>query len=137
VPAHILQIDDNAADIELLRTALEESDWDVRFTGLDDVAKGRSYLMEQAGLKSLPNLILVDQSLAGEGADSLFAWLGEHELAVPHRIVFTSGTSQRRRTDLERSGATAVFIKPTLYDDLVAVTVPKLRELIDRDTVHG
>ncbi len=58
-------------------------------------------------------------------------------MTIPHRIVFTSGTSPRRRTDLERSGMSAVIIKPTLFSDLVSVTVPKLRELIDRDTVHG
>ncbi|MBA3846533.1 MAG: hypothetical protein H0X45_07805 [Planctomycetes bacterium] len=137
MPAHILQIDDNAADIELLRVALEDSNWDVRFTGVADVAQGRAYLVEQAALKSLPNLILVDQSLVGDGPDALFAWLVAQEMAIPHRIVFTSGTSARRRTDLERSGSTGVYIKPTLYADLVSVTVPKLRELIDRDTVHG
>ena len=92
-PKHIVAVEDNDADILLLRDALDRSGVKYVLTVFDDGESARAYL-EADGL---PDLLLMDINLPRvDGVALLEIYRTQHRLRAVPVLVWSSGLSTRQ-----------------------------------------
>jgi len=116
--ARIMLVEDNPADILLVRKALQEKRIAVDLTCFDDGDKALNSLSKQR--KKVPDLILLDLNLPNtEGIDVLRTVRAILRLADVPVVILTSSESP---TDIHRAatlGAVRFIAKPVGLDDFL------------------
>jgi two-component system, chemotaxis family, response regulator Rcp1 len=122
-PVHILMVDDNPADIDLVREALGESQRPFRLESLADGEAALSLMSHSPEATALPDLMLLDLNLPRQDGRRVLAEMkADPQLANIPVVIFT--TSQAK-TDVRCSyelGANCYLRKPgTLTEFRAAV----------------
>ena len=119
--AHIILIEDNPADVFLVRKALEANHIDCDLTHFEDGDRALSMLVGKEVVGNPPDLILLDLTLRrSEGLDVLLVVRNEPRLAhVPVAILTSSASPSDRRRAFE-IGAVGFISKPSQLDDFLA-----------------
>lgn len=102
-PIHVLVLEDNPAEVQLLHTALTDSDLWCEIIVLPDADTALAYLRRQHPYEQAvrPDLILVDLDLANRGGQMVLAAL--HEDPTLRRIrVLVLSSSRHVKTMLRR-----------------------------------
>lgn len=129
-PANILLVDNNPADIELTRMALEDRQLPYRLEAVKDGAQVMSYL-HQAGPYNRavrPDLVLMDLRLSGKsGLEVLAEIKGDVDFRQIPVVILTSSKAKQ---DIQLSyslHANCYVIKPVDLDEYIAM-VQKIAE---------
>jgi DNA-binding response OmpR family regulator len=119
----ILIIEDNPADVHLIREALSEKNVPCELDSIDDgeVAMARLNAIE-AGDHRAPDAVLLDLNLPKITGDMLLQRMRQCRTldGVPV-IVLTSSDSPRDRGHAQQFGATAYIRKPSNLDEFLAI----------------
>ncbi len=119
---HLLLIEDNAGDAELLTLAFEMNHLDARISNVEDGDQGLSILRAMTAIGEPPELVLLDLNLPRlsgfEVLAALAAW--PVPLACPV-VVWTSSCVACDRERCLAGGATAFFTKPEQINDYLAL----------------
>ena len=121
-PAKILVIEDNQADVFLLRHALDEQSENYELQVLRDGAEALLFIQEQRTLTSEPTpcAIVLDLHLPKhDGAAVLEALRQEPALAHVHVIVLTSFASPAEEIEVRTLGIRLYRAKPSELDDWI------------------
>jgi CheY-like chemotaxis protein len=119
----ILLVEDSPADAGLMVEALQESDWPIRVTVLDDGEQALLYLRRQgdhAGA-ARPDLILLDLHLPRRTGHEVLAEINEDDsLRLIPVVVFTSADSDQAFARAYDLHANCCVRKPADLDDFTA-----------------
>jgi CheY-like chemotaxis protein len=118
-PIRLLVAEDNAADVYLLKVALEEKG--VAFT-MDVLSDGAEAMARVAAPLEAepPDLVLLDLNLPKhDGREILAAMRANPGFRDVPVAVLTSSESPRDRTDAQRLGATIYLRKPSDLDEFL------------------
>ncbi len=110
----ILVVEDNPADVYLIRSALEEHSIDASVDVVSDGERARSTVNEfQAGTSTWPDLVLLDINLPKIDGLELLQRLAAAPCPI---IVMSSSQSPSDRQQAIDHGAACYFWKPTDLD---------------------
>jgi CheY-like chemotaxis protein len=118
-PARILVVEDNQADVFLLRHALDEHGEEYQLEVLRDGAEAILFVQQQRTVASEPTpcAIVLDLHLPKhDGASVLRAIRGEPTLAHIHVVALTSIASPAEETEVRNMGLRLYRAKPTELD---------------------
>ncbi len=118
-PARILVVEDNQADVFLLRHALDEHREEYQLEVLRDGAEAILFVQQQRTFASEPTpcAIVLDLHLPKhDGASVLRAIRGEPTLAHIHVVALTSIASPAEETEVRNMGLRLYRAKPTELD---------------------
>ncbi|MEQ1945563.1 MAG: response regulator [Bryobacteraceae bacterium] len=123
----ILVVEDNRADVKLLRCALETTgDWKVDLTVVGDGDKAVAYL-EQSGAygdRIRPDLVILDLNLPKRTGPEILRWIRTHsELYRLPAVLLSSNPRDFIRQQVAEEGVEAdgYFTKPGDFHQLVAI----------------
>jgi CheY-like chemotaxis protein len=119
----ILVIEDNPADVHLIREALSDSRLVCDIHAIDDGEAALEHLLSvEGGQRPCPDAVLLDLNLPKVTGDTLLQKIRQSKTmsAVPV-IVLTSSDSPRDRGQAERLGASAYIRKPSSLDEFLAI----------------
>lgn len=119
----ILVIEDNPADVHLIREALAESGLFCEIEAIDDGELAQTHLIAvEAEQRAQPDVVLLDLNLPKVSGDTLLRRIRQsNSLGRLPVIVLTSSDSPRDRGEAERLGATAYIRKPSNLDEFLAI----------------
>lgn len=133
-PHNVLLVEDNAADVFLVRQAISSYELGVQLQTLKDGEEAIRWFdrMDVDPSITCPELVLLDLNLPKSSGEEVLAHIrrSKRGAQVPVLIV-TSSDSQRERAATRRLGVVGYFRKPSNYDLFL-----KLGELI-RDVLAG
>ena len=114
---HVLFIEDDPRDVELVRVALARSDMPVELISVPDETKAVDFLLrrgEHAGRPSeLPAVIFLDLMLEGARRSDLIPTLRSHDgLAWVPIVMLTASAEPADVAECYRRGANAYMVKP-------------------------
>src|SRR2546429_361251 len=121
-PARILVVEDNQADVFLLRHALDEHGKEYQLEVLRDGGEALRFVEQQRVLASDPNpcAIVLDLHLPKhDGAAVLKAIREEPTLAHIHVVALTSLASPTEETEVRKLGIRLYRAKPTDLDEWI------------------
>ena len=119
----ILYIEDNPADLELMREVLSEYPW-LRLSAVSDGRAAMSYLRRESGHEGAtrPDLILLDLNLPIlDGRSVLIELKADPTLRAIPGIVLSSSSLHVDRVGAYQSGASAFVTKPMELDGFRAM----------------
>lgn len=123
-PAYIVAVEDNPADIELLRVALDQCGQDYRLQVLRDGHEALRFVEEQrsASIKPLlPCVIVLDLYLPLHSGMAVLAALKETPgLDHIRVVVFTGSASPEQQQQAAELGARLFLEKPIDLDNFIA-----------------
>jgi len=123
---HILVVEDNDADVFLLREAISLHKLPVDLHIVENGALAIAYI-ENADNNSAapcPCLCLLDMNLPLKGGPEVLRHLRKSKrLSAIPAIVMTSSKSQNEREEIIRLGASAYFHKPISYGDFMEIGI--------------
>jgi CheY-like chemotaxis protein len=137
-PAKILVVEDNQADVFLLRHALDEHAEDYQLEVLRDGAEAIRFVQQQRTIASEPTpcAIVLDLHLPKlDGAAVLKAIRLEPALAHIHVVALTSFSSPREETEVRNLGIKLYRSKPTDLDGWIELAGEILELCRTRDEV--
>lgn len=123
-PLHILHVEDDAADRDLVRLAIRKSPASTRIVGAADGEEAFELLRTAADsdASQLPELILLDLNLPKKDGRQLLFELKQHpRLKLIPVIVLTTSEALGDVETCYRHGAACYLIKPIDFDALVAL----------------
>ena len=122
--AHILLVDDNPADVELLRRALAAARLNCVLTVLEDGAEALAFLQNleaQPGVR-LPDLIVLDLNLPKkDGVEVLQSMRASRAFALVPVAVLSSSAAPRERAIIEQFGIARYITKPADLDEFLRI----------------
>ena len=122
--AHILLIEDNPADVELLRRAFLSAQLDCELTLLEDGAEALAFLRQQeteAGEPSL-DLTILDLNLPkNDGVEVLQAMRASAKFAGVPIAILSSSAYLRERARIEPFGIGRYITKPADLDEFLNI----------------
>jgi CheY-like chemotaxis protein len=129
----VLVIEDNPADVELLRLALRQAGLDCELLLLEDGAEALTFLRRvEAGDASVPDLVLLDLNLPkNDGAEVLQAMRASPPFSKVQVAVLSSSASTRERARIEQLGVGRYITKPADLDEFMRIG-STIREMLDR-----
>jgi CheY-like chemotaxis protein len=117
-------VEDNPADVALLREALEAGGWPHRLNVVHDGEAALDYLLRLSGHANAPrpDLILLDQNLPKRNGREVLAAIRPNRALAAIPVVIVTG-SPWERDSLETLGVPAdrYIVKPTTFAGFVAV----------------
>jgi chemotaxis family two-component system response regulator Rcp1 len=121
---HILVIEDNPADVELLRRALGNAGLDCELTVIDDGADALSFVrrsVTSSGDLGV-DLAIVDLNLPKHSGLEIVEEMRAHELfsGLPV-VILTSSSAPRDRAVLERFHIARYIVKPPDLDEFLKI----------------
>jgi CheY-like chemotaxis protein len=119
----VLIIEDNPADVHLIREALTEQRVACELEAIDDGELAMAHLNAiDAGKQSPPDAVLLDLNLPKVTGDMLLQRMRQSRMlqGVPI-IVLTSSDSPGDRGQAEQFGASAYIRKPSNLDEFMAI----------------
>lgn len=119
----IAVIEDNVADVDLLRYALKEIHFECDLEVLSDGERALRFLDEvEAGTSSCPDLFVIDLNLPKRPGTSVLQRIRQsvrcREVPV---VVLSSSAAERDRQESSRLGANRYITKPSNLDDYLAI----------------
>jgi CheY-like chemotaxis protein len=128
----ILIIEDNAADVSLLRLALDSANVDCELRVLEDGGEGMAFIRQQgiyAGLP-IPDLVVLDVNLPKKDGLEILASMRASALFGGVSVVVLSSSSwPRERAKMEQFGITRFIAKPADLDEYLKIGII-LKELL-------
>lgn len=119
---HILIVDDDTDDREIIRDAFANAENDYEYVFLENGDKLLEYL-SSIDAHTFPSLIMLDLNMPGkDGRESLKEIKSDKRLHSIPIIVFTTSSSQRDKTMSYDLGANCFVTKPDTFNDLVELT---------------
>ena len=118
----IFVVEDNPADIYLLRLALESAGLNFDLTVIDDGAVALKYIQNQAAGYPKPDLAVLDLNMAANDGFEILAAIrqNEHLLDLPVAVV-TSSAAASDRIQMEQLGIETFITKPPDLDDFLKI----------------
>jgi CheY-like chemotaxis protein len=117
----LLVIEDNPADVHLLRSALATAELHCELTVIDDGADALAFL-RQPSATAPPDLAIVDLNLPKHSGQEIIeemrATPAFREVPV---VILTSSSSQRDRASLEHTHVRRYIVKPADLDEFMKV----------------
>lgn len=113
--AHILIVEDNPGDVELLRMAFRRAQLECELMVIGDGQKALAYVQRRAGRESgsMPDLTILDLNIPkNDGLEILEAIRASDEFQGVPVVVLTSSGSPRDAARVQELGATRHLIKP-------------------------
>lgn len=116
---HILIVDDNSGDVELLQIAFEMSGLDVHIDSASDGVEAIRFLEQAAENDTLPVLMVLDLNMPGANGFEVLQLLRERHFdeRVAVVVLSTSAQAEDRRRCLAL-GARAMYCKPESMQEL-------------------
>lgn len=121
--AHILVIEDNPADVELLRMALRHADLECELTVIDDGADALALVHKHSpGPAADLDLAIIDLNLPKHGGEEILEALRANP-ALTHLpvAVLTSSSSARDRLGMHRLCVGRYIVKPPDLDAFLKI----------------
>lgn len=127
---HLLVVDDNPGDVELLRFAFESARLPVNLRVAQDGDAALEELARNAEAGDLPELMLLDLNMPRRDGFGVLSELRDRKLypALPV-AVWTSSTAPRDRERALGAGAVAVLPKPSGIEEYESM-ISTLQELL-------
>lgn len=116
--AEVLLVEDNPADVALLREALESGEWRHRLTVVEDGEAALDLLLRRRGFADAarPDLILLDLNLPKKnGAEVLTAIKPDPALRAIPVVVFSGSPWARESVEALGVPADGYLVKPTTF----------------------
>jgi CheY-like chemotaxis protein len=121
---HILVVEDNDADVFLLKEAVSLHNLGVRLHVVENGALAIAYIgsIDNDPAAPCPCLCLLDMNLPLRSGSEVLQYLRKsRRMAGIPAIVMTSSKSQNEREEIMRLGASAYFHKPINYGDFMDI----------------
>jgi two-component system response regulator len=121
---HILVIEDNPADVDLLRYALQEANVDCEVTVIDDGGDALALTRRQGKFAGMPapDLVILDLNLPkNDGIEILEAMRRSVPFADVPIAVLSSSSSPRERAKIEKFAVCRFITKPPYLDEFLAI----------------
>jgi CheY-like chemotaxis protein len=134
----IVLIEDNPADVYLVRLALKENDVHCQMTIFANGQEALSSLCQPAQRQFVPNVILLDLNTPkSDGFEVLIRLRGTPHLAnVPIAIITSSqATSDKART--ARLGVVRYIHKPSQLNEFIATVGQAVKDMLRQDSPPG
>jgi CheY-like chemotaxis protein len=132
--ARILVIEDNLADVSLLRLALENARVDCELRVLEDGGEGLAFIGQEGkyGGLPIPDLVVLDVNLPKkDGLEVLAAMRASPRFAEVGVVVLSSSSWPRERAKLHQFDIVRFITKPTDLEEYLKIGFI-LRELLAR-----
>jgi CheY-like chemotaxis protein len=120
----ILVIEDNPADVALLRLALESADVDCELTVIEDGAEALEFIrqLESSLPNSMPDLTILDLNLPKiDGFEILQAMRADKIFAGAPVAVLSSSSSPRERARIDVFQVRQYITKPADLDEFMKI----------------
>jgi two-component system, chemotaxis family, response regulator Rcp1 len=121
---HILVVEDNPSDVDLLRRALRKEGIHCELTVIDDGGEALELVRQQGKYAHVapPDLVLLDLNLPkNDGSDILEAMRANPAFADLTVAVLTSSSRPRERARLERFDISEFVTKPADLDEYLKI----------------
>ena len=121
---NILLVEDNPADMRLVREAFSESTVQARLHWAADGSAALDFLHRRGAHAAapVPDLVLLDLNLPGIGGKDVLAEVKrDPQLCSIPIIVLTSSAARQDVLDAYRAHSNAYMVKPTDFDDYLAL----------------
>jgi two-component system response regulator len=119
--AHILVIEDNPGDVDLLRMALESAGVDCLLTVIEDGGEAIAMLTQEQHAPP-PDLVILDLNIPkSDGIEILEAMRGAPRSANVRVAVLSSSSSPRERARIKTFGVDSHIIKPSDLDEYLRI----------------
>jgi CheY-like chemotaxis protein len=120
-PILILAIEDNPADVELLRMALDTAEFAYEMTVLSDGAEALAMFRQATG-ETVPDVVVLDLNLPKYGGlEILEAARANPYLAATPVAILSSSSSPRERSRIELFGFVTFITKPPDLDQYLNI----------------
>lgn len=115
-PLDVLMVEDNPADVELVRAVVEDCGLTHRLHFVRDGEEALAFVRRQGqhGQAPVPQLMVLDLNMPRVSGLEVLAALREEEGQVP-AVVFTSSGDEGDRQRALALGATAYLVKPLRF----------------------
>ena len=139
----ILVVEDNPADVELLRWALECAALDYELTVIGDGTAALEFAQQQGKYADapIPDLALLDLNLPRHsGLEVLQALRANRAFAKMPVAIVSSSTLSRERKNLEPYGVGRFITKPSELDEFLRIGLSVKELLVEtklRETLFG
>jgi CheY-like chemotaxis protein len=126
----LLVIEDNPADVDLLRRALDGANLNFELTVVDDGAKALALL--RAGAETpAPDLAIVDLNLPKHnGLEVIERMRANPTFREVPVVILTSSSAPRDRSSLDRFGVRKYLVKPADLDEYMEIGW-EIREVLE------
>ncbi len=115
---HILYIDDDDDDRQLVKEAILEIDHSLQLMEAPGGNEGLEFLKKAAQDKNLPCLVILDMNMPGmDGRETLIAIKNEKKYAKIPVVIFTTSSSKLDQTFCEKYGV-EMITKPLNFSNL-------------------
>ena len=119
-PYDVLLVEDNPADVRLVKEAFLESTGNERLHVCPDGASGIRFLREADGDKPRPDLILLDLNLPGKGGREVLAEIkADPDLRRIPVVVLTTSRAEEDIQQAYRLNANCYVTKPMDLDEFI------------------
>jgi len=129
-------IEDNPADVELLRLALNEAKLDCDLTVLEDGFEAQTFIRKQGEYlaRAVPDLIVMDLHLAGaSGEEVLRVMRSNRDFADVPVVILTSEFSSLSNRAMDQFQISLYITKPSDLDDFLKIGMVLKKLLIGRE----
>ena len=134
-PARILLIEDNPADVFLIKEALRTHGIDYRLQWFSDGEEALNHIETLNEFSIPPELILLDLNLPKVDGKEVLAYIRRNPRLVNTPVaVLTSSDSPHDRRETASLGATCYIKKPPTLDEFLTVGA-MIRDLLDSTPV--
>jgi CheY-like chemotaxis protein len=129
--ARVLIIDDNEADLFLVKEALRREALDCEITSLTDGAQAIVFLCGPEAAADRPDCIVLDINLPKVGGDKVLKAIREQPATAKVPILVWSSSLRTDTGALENQSGPAIFLeKPTDLREFLAIGA-KIRSLLE------
>lgn len=121
---NILLVEDNPADVRLVREAIADSSVQAELHCATDGAQAIDFLRQTGGYTDapLPDLVLLDLNLPGIGGKEVLREIkADPALRRIPVVVLTSSTAPRDVLDAYDAHVNSYMVKPSDYDDFLSL----------------
>jgi len=132
----LLVVEDNPADVYLLRHALQKAGVNFELTVIEDGAEALEFVRDykKSGENQQPDLAILDLNLPSQGGiEILTAIRKNHDLADVPVVILTSSSAPHERTQVEKLHISRFITKPADLADFLQIG-NVLKELLGSET---
>ncbi len=136
----ILLLEDNEADIYLLRQALEEAEVDCELTVIENGADGLDFATRQGKYEGgfIPDLAVLDLNLPKGGGEPVLAAIRQNEeLRHVPVVVMSSSAAPREQSSIKKLGVECFITKPLELDAFLQIGFVLKDILLKRAPPHA
>jgi CheY-like chemotaxis protein len=139
VKPHVLVIEDNPADVDLLKLAMDNSGLDCDVTVIDDGGDALALTRHQGkhAAMPVPDLIILDLNLPkNDGIEILEAMRASPAFAQTAIAVLSSSSSPRERAKIEKYSISRFITKPPYLEEFLAIG-NVIKDLLGQSRAQG